>query len=229
MPNPSFTADADVFAALALLLRYPEAEWVDSLPQIRQALPATERLALEPLLDSLASGPDLIALQEQYVQTFDSRPAHSLHLFEHVHGQSRERGQAMVDLRQEYLAHGLSPDPAELPDYVPLFLEFLAQIPPADATRLLGDAIHVLARLGEKLAQAGSPYACIFSVLQGKTTVQPVALPDMPEDDPEETAVVFGPEAGGAEAMLRQMHGQAAPIRFYANDPRGKPSRNAGL
>ena len=220
--------DAEVYAALSLLLRYPEAEWVQALPEIRRALPSARREALAPLLAWLAHGADLIALQEQYVETFDSRPAHSLHLFEHVHGQSRDRGQAMVDLRQEYLAHGLAPDPAELPDYVPMFLEFLARIPADEARRLLGDAVHVLARLGEKLAQAGSPYACVFSVLCGMTDVQPEPLPEAPAGALEETAVVFGPQAGGPGAMLRQMNGQAAPVRFYATDPRAKPAGHCG-
>ncbi|OZI37527.1 nitrate reductase molybdenum cofactor assembly chaperone [Bordetella genomosp. 10] len=214
-------ADAELYAALSLLLRYPEADWVSALPEMRQALPAAARAALAPLLAWFANAADLIALQEVYVETFDSRPAHSLHLFEHVHGQSRDRGQAMVDLREEYLAHGLAPDPAELPDYVPLFLEFLARIPPADASRLLGDAIHVLARLGDKLAEAKSPYACVFAVLRGKTDVQPQPLPEAPEGGLEETPVVFGPEAGGPGTMLRQMQGEA-PLRFHASDPRGK-------
>ncbi|MDQ8031350.1 MAG: nitrate reductase molybdenum cofactor assembly chaperone [Bordetella sp.] len=213
-------ADADIYAGLAMLLRYPEAGWVGALPELRAALPAPTRAALSPLLAWLANGADLIALQEQYVETFDSRPAHSLHLFEHIHGQSRDRGQAMVDLREEYLSHGLAPDPAELPDYIPMFLEFLAQIPPADARRLLGDAVHVIARLGDKLAAVQSPYACVFAILRGMTDVQPEPLPDVPEGDLEERPVLFGPQAGGPGAMLQQMNGQTAPVHFHATDPR---------
>ncbi len=229
---PQRAGDPELYAGLALLLRYPEADWIGALPEIRAAFPAPVREGLAPLLAWFSNSADLVALQETYVETFDSRPAHSLHLFEHVHGQSRDRGQAMVDLREEYLSNGLAPDPAELPDYVPLFLEFLAQIPPGKARRLLGDAVHVLARLGEKLAEARSPYACVFTVLRGMTDVQPQALPDMPEGELEETPVAFGPEAGGPGAMLRQMHGETAPVRFYATDPRAKadvaPSAQAG-
>ena len=228
-PSPSpalLSADAETYAALSLLLRYPEPGWVEALPEMRAALPEPARATLGPLLAWLANGADVIALQEQYVETFDSRPSHSLHLFEHVHGQSRDRGQAMVDLREEYLSHGLAPDPAELPDYIPLFLEFLAQIPPDDARRLLGDAVHVLARLGDKLEQARSPYAGIFAVLRGMTDVQPEPLPEVPEDELEESPVIFGPQAGGPDAMLQQMNGQPAPVRFYATDPRNPAGRS---
>ncbi|MCR2493331.1 nitrate reductase molybdenum cofactor assembly chaperone, partial [Salmonella enterica] len=79
---------------------------------------------LQPLIGHLASQ-DLIALQETYVATFDRNRAHSLHLFEHVHGESRDRGQAMVDLLETYRQHGFEPVVSELPDHVPLFLEFL--------------------------------------------------------------------------------------------------------
>jgi nitrate reductase delta subunit len=81
---------------------------------------------LAPLLDELRSRP-LIELQENYVATFDRSPSHSLHLFEHVHGESRDRGQAMVDLMDEYRRDGFEPLETELPDYVPLFLEFSAR------------------------------------------------------------------------------------------------------
>jgi nitrate reductase delta subunit len=82
---------------------------------------------LAPLLDELRSRP-LIELQENYVATFDRSPSHSLHLFEHVHGESRDRGQAMVDLMDEYRRDGFEPLETELPDYVPLFLEFLGAL-----------------------------------------------------------------------------------------------------
>src|SRR5690606_39570854 len=125
---------------------------------------------LAPLTDYLKTH-DLIALQENYVATFDRQPACSLHLFEHVHGESRDRGQAMVDLLQEYRRHGLEPGAAELPDHVPLFLEFLGVIEPAQAGALLDDAIHVLAAIGARLARDGSPYSTVFAVLRGMTDV----------------------------------------------------------
>lgn len=191
-----------IFSVLSILLTYPEAEWLEALPELGDALPDVVRTRLQPLFHFLAEGDDLIDLQEQYVATFDRKAAHSLHLFEHVHGESRDRGQAMVDLQNEYLKHGLEPATHELPDYVPLFLEFLGQIDDGAADALLGDAIHVLARLGEKLAEAESPYACIFVQLRTMTAVTPEVLPDPPEGEMEETMVTFGPHADGAEPLL---------------------------
>ncbi|OVZ62094.1 MULTISPECIES: nitrate reductase molybdenum cofactor assembly chaperone [unclassified Pigmentiphaga] len=207
------------YTVLSALLAYPDAEMVAALPELRSALAPADAATLAPLFAMMEGKPDLIALQEEYVATFDRRPAHSLHLFEHVHGESRDRGQAMVNLREEYLRHGLEPRPGELPDYVPMFLEFLGQLPAPRAAVLLGDAIHVLARIGDKLDAAGSPYARAFDVLRRLTDVQPQALPEPPEGDMEEGMVTFGPGAGMAEPVLRA-HGQPQPVRFHATDPR---------
>jgi len=118
------------FKVLSLLLMYPETDWLDALPEMEAALAseadangdASARLA--PLFALLRQS-DLIRLQENYVATFDRNPSHSLHLFEHIHGESRDRGSAMVDLLQEYWKYDFDASAAELPDYVPLFLEFL--------------------------------------------------------------------------------------------------------
>ncbi|CAM5181539.1 Respiratory nitrate reductase delta chain OS=Castellaniella defragrans (strain DSM / CCUG 39792/ 65Phen) OX=1437824 GN=BN940_15751 PE=4 SV=1 [Castellaniella denitrificans] len=220
---------APVYSVLSVLLGYPEREWLDALPELSAALPAEARARLAPLFAFLEQDADLIDLQEQYVAIFDRRSAHSLHLFEHVHGESRDRGQAMVDLRNEYLKHGLEPATTELPDYVPLFLEFLGQIPAQAAEDLLGDAIHVLARLGDKLAEADSPYACLFAQLRTMTDVQPEVLPDPPEGDMEETLVTFGPEADGTEPLLMRRPGRGdgvQPIVFHP--PRSRQAGPAG-
>lgn len=197
-----------IYAVLSLLLTYPDAQMTQFLSQAEAQLDAAQLVSLRPLLRHLA-GADLIALQEEYVATFDRRPAHSLYLFEHIHGASRDRGQAMVDLREEYLRHGLQPDPSELPDYVPMFLEFLAQLPADAARALLDDAIHVLARLHKGLDEAGSLYACVFEVLCGLGSVEPVELPGPPPEDEEETMVTFGPGA------LQGGPGAEQPLRFY--------------
>lgn len=209
--------DTPVFSVLSVLLGYPEQDWLDALPELSDILPAAVRSRLDPLFAFLESFDDLIDLQEEYVATFDRRAAHSLHLFEHVHGESRDRGQAMVDLQQEYRKHGLESASSELPDYVPLFLEFLGQIPPHAAQDLLGDAIHVLARLGDKLGESDSPYACLFAQLRTMTDVQPEVLPDPPEGEMEETMVTFGPHADGTEPLLmRRPSNQAQPLVFHS-------------
>jgi nitrate reductase molybdenum cofactor assembly chaperone NarJ/NarW len=126
---------------LSALLTYPTAELLAAVPEMRAALDAEGRLPrrnrdrLDRLLEDLAIH-DLYDLQERYVLLFDRTRSLSLHLFEHVHGESRDRGQAMVDLKSLYERHGLFMDSSELPDHLPLFLEFLSQIPEAPRPKL---------------------------------------------------------------------------------------------
>jgi nitrate reductase molybdenum cofactor assembly chaperone NarJ/NarW len=114
------------FRALAALLAYPEPELIAALPQIRREV-AGDR-GLLGLLGEFDHLP-LHELQERYVELFDRSRALSLHLFEHVHGESRDRGQAMVDLARTYASRGVQVADNELPDYLPAFLEFLSLLP----------------------------------------------------------------------------------------------------
>ncbi|HJV52658.1 MAG TPA: nitrate reductase molybdenum cofactor assembly chaperone [Noviherbaspirillum sp.] len=212
------------YQALSLLLLYPEQDLIDILPELgailRQAPVPTG--SLQPLLDYLQRE-DLITLQENYVATFDRNPSHSLHLFEHIHGESRDRGQAMVDLMEEYKKHGLEMTGDDLPDYVPLFLEFLSQLEREEAERLLGDAIHVLAHVGRKLTADGSPYAPIFDVLQQLSPVIAEELSEPPVRDMDEALETFGPGADGVEPLLKKAAGGMQPINFY---PKGARAAN---
>lgn len=209
-----------LYPVLSALLGYPEAPLQAAMPEIEQALdgwPAA-RAGLAPLTGPLRDSP-LIALQEQYVATFDRNPAHSLHLFEHVHGESRDRGQAMVDLIDEYRRAGFEPVANELPDYVPLFLEFLGAL--ADdgqaqrAEQLLGEAIHVLAAIGDRLARHDSPYATVFTVLRSMTSVQPEARTDPPVRDMDEALELFGPGTDGVEPLLAAAIPAEQVVRFH--------------
>ncbi|MFK3741480.1 nitrate reductase molybdenum cofactor assembly chaperone [Massilia sp. TN1-12] len=205
------------YQILSALLTYPEAELVAALPELEAGLPVPMRAGVASLLTHLAEN-DLITLQQEYVQTFDRTPSHSLHLFEHIHGESRDRGQAMVDLMEEYKKHGLEMCPDELPDFVPLFLEFLSQLDREEAGRLLGDAVHVLAHIGRKLAANGSVYAGVFTVLEGLSPVAAEELSEPPVKDMDEALETFGPGADGVEPLLKPATGGAQPINFY---PRG--------
>lgn len=208
------------YRILSALLTYPEPELVAAVPELEAALAhdAPMRNRLAPLFAHLL-GNDLIDLQQTYVQTFDRTPSHSLHLFEHIHGESRDRGQAMVDLMEEYKKHGLAMCEEELPDYVPLFLEFLSQLDGEDAAGpLLGDAIHVLAHIGRKLAANGSVYAGVFDVLQDLSPVEAEALSEPPVKDMDEALETFGPGADGVELLLKPQQRGTQPINFY---PRG--------
>ncbi|OGA39877.1 MAG: nitrate reductase molybdenum cofactor assembly chaperone [Betaproteobacteria bacterium RIFCSPLOWO2_12_FULL_68_19] len=150
------------YRALAALLAYPEGELIDALPEIRAALSPQRDLAA--LLDEMRREP-LTALQERYVALFDRSRALSLHLFEHVHGESRDRGQAMVDLAQTYASRGFAVAGNELPDYLPAFLEFLSVLPREEARGMIGEAAEILRALGDRLAERGSRYAAVFAAL----------------------------------------------------------------
>ena len=107
----------------------------------------------------------MLDLQAAYSELFDRSRSLSLHLFGHVHGDSRERGQAMIDLAEQYMAAGCLLESQELPDFVPVFLEYASCLEPAAARETLGQPAHVFAALEERLAQRGSPYAAIFGAL----------------------------------------------------------------
>jgi nitrate reductase delta subunit len=205
------------YQALSALLLYPEPELLAYLPDIEAALAGTPAIQaqLRPLLAYLAEG-KLIDLQQGYVTTFDRNPSHSLHLFEHIHGESRDRGQAMVDLMEEYKKHGLEMTGDDLPDYVPLFLEFLAQQDEAEAARLLSDAVHVLAHIGRKLAANDSPYACVFTVLEQLSPVAAEELSEPPVRDMDEALETFGPGVDGVEPLLKSTGAPGThTINFY--------------
>ncbi|MDF3849072.1 MULTISPECIES: nitrate reductase molybdenum cofactor assembly chaperone [Achromobacter] len=205
------------YRLLSALLCYPEADLLDALGEVETALAAypDAEETLQPLMEYLATH-DLISLQENYVATFDRNRSHSLHLFEHVYGESRDRGQAMVDLLDTYREHGFEPVVSELPDHVPLFLEFLGVVDPDLAQELLDDAIHVLAAIGSRLARSESPYACIFAVLRAQSRVVPREQTEAPVRDMDEAMETFGAGADGVEPLLRPFSGDGAQtVRFY--------------
>lgn len=210
------------FQILSALLLYPEPALLENLPELEAALAETPLMhaPLRPLLKALATD-DLITLQERYVSTFDRTPSHSLHLFEHIHGESRDRGQAMVDLMEEYKKHGLEMSGEDLPDFVPLFLEFLSQLEEPEAVPLLSDAIHVLAHIGRKLAANGSPYSGVFDVLQQLTPVVAEELTEPPIRNMDEALETFGPGVDGVEPLLKPHAGGPQPINFYPKGTTG--------
>lgn len=196
------------FKVLSLLLMYPESDWLAALPEMYAALVdeagvnGDAATRMEPLFAQLRDT-RLIALQENYVATFDRNPSHSLHLFEHIHGESRDRGSAMIDLLNEYWKYDFDASSSELPDYVPLFLEFLSLLPADGALALLGDAVHVLATIGRKLDANGSPYATAFQVLEALSPVAAQELAEPPVRDMDEAMEMFGPTADGIEPLLK--------------------------
>lgn len=182
---------------LAALLGYPSDELKAHAGELRQAveaeqaLSAAERRRLDPLLQALDEK-ELLDLQAAYSELFDRSRSLSLHLFEHVHGDNRERGQAMIDLGQQYLASGFFLEANELPDFVPVFLEYASCLPAAEAREVLGQPAHVFAALAERLDKKQSLYASIFHCLVALAGVRPAAEAleeinqNTPVEDPKE-------------------------------------------
>lgn len=163
---------------IAALLTYPSRDLQKAVPEM---LPVLE---LEGLLSARAvagikafaedfRGKDIYDLQEEYVGLFDRTPSLCLHLFEHVHGDSRDRGQALVELDMLYREKGLENVSEHTPDYLPLFLEYLSLLPPKEAQDNLEGAIDVIAVIGERLKKRGSGYASLLAALQDVASCRP--------------------------------------------------------
>ncbi len=154
------------YRALAALLDYPSEQLHANVDEVAAAASALGPCAsaVEPLVAHLRDG-DLLDLQEFYVDTFDRGRRTSLNLFEHVHGDSRDRGQAMVDLLAMYRAAGVELETEQLPDYLPAFLEYLSLLDDAGAHEQLADIAHILQSIHAALARRNSVYATVFDVL----------------------------------------------------------------
>jgi len=211
--------------AISLVLSYPTLELQQAMPEIGGVLAADSRLtaaarrALRPLVDDLTSR-DIYDLQEQYVMLFDRSRTLSLNLFEHVHGESRDRGGAMVSLMETYRDSGFEPVTTELPDHLPVLLEFLSTQPIEEAQDILADAAHIFQALSERLDRRDSPFGAVFAALQQLAGVQVdkeavAELLEQPDDDPndlealdavwEESEVVFGPDPNAGCPQVRDM------------------------
>ncbi len=222
-----------ILKLIAVLLHYPDEELQGSalelLAAVRQDahLDDGQRERLADFIGALAES-DLMELQARYVETFDRGRSLSLHLFEHVHGESRDRGQAMVDLLSVYERHGFRVALSELPDYLPLFLEFLSTLPESEARQWLGEVSHILQLLHARLVEREQPYAVLFEPLL--TLAGAELLPaeverrvrgEERDDTPEaldkiwaEEPVTFGPGAAGCPAAQPRRPAQVTPIQW---------------
>lgn len=160
----------DILKVISRLMAYPTTELiahrVELVDVVEKAseLPSDMRQALIAMMDEMA-GRELMDLQEEYGSLFDRGRSLSLLLFEHVHGESRSRGQAMVDLMDVYQKSGFEISVRELPDYIPLYLEFLALQPEQEAQDGLADVSHILGMLSARLQERQSPYHLLFDAL----------------------------------------------------------------
>lgn len=218
---------------LSALLTYPTADLqkvssvIATVLEADKLLPARVRADVQKLANEIGSG-DLYDLQERYVLLFDRTRSLSLHLFEHVHGESRDRGQAMIDLKTQYEQAGLFMSTAELPDFLPLFLEYLATRSLKEACETLGQPAHIFAALAERLRKRQSPYEAVFRALIALSTAKPKedevsALLQLPDPDAndlvaldaawEDEPVNFGPGSGDGckDGLIARVRGALRP------------------
>lgn len=232
------------FKILSALLTYPSQDLIAAAPEFGAVLdsenivPAAQRRALDILIEEIAIG-ELYDLQEGYGLLFDRSRTLALHLFEHVHGESRDRGQAMVDLKTLYEDAGFAIAANELPDFIPLFLEFLSTQPVAAARDLLAQPAHILAAMAERLGRRKSSYRAIFDTLVAIVAEAPQReivdeLLKGPDPDPmdfaaldaawEEEEVKFGPGSQGQNACGHD--GLVARLRHAKRAVNSAPSVN---
>ncbi len=203
---------------LAALLGYPDARMRGFLPEMRGllrdegALPAARRAELDALMELLGRG-DPLETEADYVELFDRGRATALHLFEHVHGDSRERGPALIDLGQTYASAGLILAEGELPDYLPAVLEFVSTQPPAEARAFLSEMAHIFNAIFGALRQRASPYASVLGALielAGEKAQAVAPAPEPPLDESWAEPVVFD----GCSSKGQARPGQAQPIHI---------------
>lgn len=202
-----------VFRAFSALLSYPSAEMREALPEIADVIKQTPLVSpreLQDLLELIAElgNGDLLAAEERYVDLFDRGRALSLHLFEHLHGESRDRGEAMVELKQLYARAGFELSSRELPDYLPVVLEYLSCRDIAEARAMLSDCAHILTTIGRSLIARRSRYAAILQallVIAGESPIDAAKVPPIKEpvealerDWAEEPAFAGAPASAGA-------------------------------
>lgn len=214
---------------LARLLGYPDAELRGNLPALREALHTEralpqQRLAeLDALIDALAHVAPLDT-EAAYVELFDRGRATSLHLFEHVHGDSRERGPAMIDLAQTYEKAGMYLAEGEMPDFLPVVLEFTSTQPPREAREFLAEMAHIFNALFSVLQQRGSAYACVLGALLelAGEKAQPVQVAaEEPIDAVWEEPVVFD----GCSSKGQARPDQPQPIHIVPHVRKARPTQ----
>jgi nitrate reductase delta subunit len=209
---------------LAALLEYPDAAVRGHLAEMREilrgecALSAARQTELEGLIGLLGRADPLDA-EADYVQLFDRGRATSLHLFEHVHGDSRDRGPALIDLAQTYEKAGLYLAPGELPDYLPVVLEFVSTQPPREARAFLGEMAHIFNALFNALRQRESAYASVFGALlelagEKAQPVKPAAEPSLDE------SWIEPPAFDGCSSHGQARPGQPQPVHLVRKTPK---------
>jgi nitrate reductase molybdenum cofactor assembly chaperone NarJ/NarW len=209
--------------ALSLLLAYPDVPLRELVPALvdaidtEAALPAARRSELRALGAELLRAEPLQA-EARYVELFDRGRSTSLHLFEHVHGDSRERGPAMIDLLKTYESAGLLLQGRELPDHLGVVLEFASTQPPRVAREFLGELAHIVQAIFSALRQRESRYASLLAAVLELAGHKVEAVPVAPEEALDASwaePAAFGPCPGNGQAAA----GQPQPIVIVRRPP----------
>jgi len=203
---------------LSALLDYPDADMRMCLQEMRELMAAervvsaSRRGELDGLMLALQSG-DALRVEADYVSLFDRGRATSLHLFEHVHGDSRDRGPAMIDLGQTYEKAGLILAEGELPDFLPAVLEFVSTQPPSEARAFLGEMVHIFNAIFGALLKRNSPYASVLGALieLSGEKAQPV---EPALEEPIDESWAEPPVFDGCSSKGQARPGEPQPIRI---------------
>jgi len=200
---------------IGMILSYPTAELIVHLDEMQSILISEDNIEDKQLIElnllfSYLKATDLLQLQEEYVALFDRTRLVSLHLFEHIWGESRRRGQAMADLEGMYQENGFTSSRNELPDYLPLFLEFLSTVSTEESDKLLGEVVDIFAILKKRLNEKESLYACLFSVLMTLTQKQP-------NPDVVQKALAFSKNVDNKKSLDEEWEDK--PVMFGGPDP----------
>jgi nitrate reductase delta subunit len=213
---------AATLRALARLLCYPDDALMEQLPDVAEVLsrsdalsPAARRRLAELVTDLLSS--DWLEVQARYVDSFDRGRRTSLHLFEHVHGDSRDRGPAMIDLQDTYASSGLYLAEGELPDFLPVVLEFASTQPRDTAREFLAEMAHILNALHSALHERRNPYAAVIaSVLE--LAGEPVQHVKVEAEEPVDASWEEPQAFGGCSSAGQQAPGQPQAIHIVRHN-----------
>jgi len=203
---------------LSALLRYPDAAFRDAVPELIEALDTERALSASRLAELTAllrqfRTQDPYDNEARFVETFDRGRATSLHLFEHVHGDSRDRGPALVDLGQTYERAGLALEGDELPDHLSVVLEFASSQPRHVAREFLGEMAHILNAVFSALRERGSPYASVIAAVLELGGQKAEAVP-VQEDQAIDEAWAEPPAFDGCSSAGQASPGTPQPIHI---------------
>ena len=175
-----------LFKLLSALFEYPDQAMLDAIPEIlaltdkEPSIEPGERQAIRDFAEWLGDS-DLTEAQARYVKTFDMTPEHALHLTHHLFGDDKNRGPALIDLGEYYKSYGLEIGSNELPDYLPLVLEFASMLEEVEIRVFLDPFAKVIAQLGANLAAAQSPWAPLVRLIEARARLVPTSFVPAPQ------------------------------------------------